>query len=531
MSTREKSDESAVSPRQGRVTRRGTVDETTNGRFRVRYRTPDGKRRSKTYDTQAEAEMMRKGCELLYGGSASLTLDGYAEGWFEARELSRAYRSVDHERVTWRTHIEGTEVGTMPLKNLARRDVKAWLDALKAKKARLTQRGSTEVRFSDRYIARSTIESALVLLRCILEGALEAELIPVNPARGVKVGRRIASTSEGWTFLTAKEIDQVQTSPAIPSPERTIFVTAIFSGLREGELWGLRWEDVDLSERFELVVRFSHQGPTKSGKVRRVPLLGPARAALEAWKPVCPANRLGLVFPGPRGGQRAEDTDARWSDQHIPRSRQKPGGPIVRPGYKNLIGITRRVRFHDLRHTCASHLAMGTWGRSWRLEEIRDFLGHSSITTTQRYAHLSPEHLHRAASETTGAGSWLGLGENQEAPKALVLPTFLTIPASDTGRCEITSGLEGLRDLAADYDPAKTQQAAKALLLAAAEGEAVPQALIDELVDAVLGGPMVRLALGAREPGPQRLMLALRLAAGVCEAFRAVTTLREGTSS
>ena len=163
----------------------------------------------------------------------------------------------------------------------------------------------------------------------------------------------------------------------------------------------MRWEDVQLDGgRHELIVRHSHKGPTKSGKVRRVPLFEPARLALKAWKDVCPKNKDGLVFPTVRGERRPRRDDAGWSDQSIPVRDRKVGGPTHKPGWKTLAGITRRVRFHDLRHTCASHLAMGTWGRVWSLSEIRDFLGHSSIVVTQRYAHLSPEHLHRAASET-----------------------------------------------------------------------------------------------------------------------------------
>lgn len=43
---------------------------------------------------------------------------------------------------------------------------------------------------------------------------------------------------------------------------------------------------------------------------------------------------------------------------------------------------------------------MGTWGRAWSLQEVQKFIGHTSIETTQRYAHLSPEHLHAAAAQT-----------------------------------------------------------------------------------------------------------------------------------
>lgn len=67
--------------------------------------------------------------------------------------------------------------------------------------------------------------------------------------------------------------------------------------------------------------------------------------------------------------------------------------------FPRLLPGRRAVRFHDFRHTFASHLIMGTWGRAWRLEEVQILLGHTSITTTQRYAHLAPEGLARSVSE------------------------------------------------------------------------------------------------------------------------------------
>ena len=75
------------------------------------------------------------------------------------------------------------------------------------------------------------------------------------------------------------------------------------------------------------------------------------------------------------------------------------------------------------------------------------------------------------------------------------------------------------------YDPCVTRSAALSILEAAATGDEIPEALIDNLLDAVLETPAVRLALQAREGGPQRLQLALRLAAAclrACDAWEAL---------
>jgi len=60
------------------------------------------------------------------------------------------------------------------------------------------------------------------------------------------------------------------------------------------------------------------------------------------------------------------------------------------------------VRWHDLRHTCASSLVAAWWGPAWRLELVREVLGHSSITVTERYAHLAASVLDDAGAQTSG---------------------------------------------------------------------------------------------------------------------------------
>lgn len=134
------------------------------------------------------------------------------------------------------------------------------------------------------------------------------------------------------------------------------------------------------------VVRHSRDEATKSGHIREVPLLAPAREALELWREVAPGVGDSLVWPGEDGACHVDGYVAGW------------------PRVRRLAGIREAVRWHDLRHTCASHLVQGSWGRVWSLQEVREVLGHSSTRVTERYAHLCPGGIHAAAAQTTGLG-------------------------------------------------------------------------------------------------------------------------------
>ena len=183
--------------------------------------------------------------------------------------------------------------------------------------------------------------------------------------------------------LSAAEIDQLLACPDISEKARSIFEVAIFTGLRQGELWGLRWGDVSIdTERPECVARHSYDGPTKAGKVRRFPLLPRAAQVLRRVRErSLDTSPQDLVFPSPRGGMHSEGYDAGWSTH----SRDKAG-------------IRHDVKFHSFRHTCASHLLQGTWGRAWSITEVRDYLGHSSVSVTERLMCAASRRMPSAGS-------------------------------------------------------------------------------------------------------------------------------------
>src|SRR5262245_11206063 len=138
--------------------------------------------------------------------------------------------------------------------------------------------------------------------------------------------------------------------------------------MRQGEVFALRWQDVDLvAGRITVrqnVVR-GVIGTPKSGKPREIPLGDNVLAALKAHRHL----RGPLVFCD-LDGDMLTDSELKNPLTHA----------CKRAGL-------RPVGWHMLRHSFASHLAM----RGATLRVIQELLGHASITMTMRYAHLAPE--------------------------------------------------------------------------------------------------------------------------------------------
>lgn len=156
---------------------------------------------------------------------------------------------------------------------------------------------------------------------------------------------------------------------------RAQVVVALYTGLRKGELYGLRWSDVEIESRRLTVRRSYDHATTKGGRSRHLPLHPAAASALRSWRRFCPPLD-DLVFP-----QRTGVGELRMG-------RSSDGIEI-----RALLAQARCRRYphpwHALRHTFASHLVMG--GGS--LAAVQALLGHASPATTSRYAHLSPDYL------------------------------------------------------------------------------------------------------------------------------------------
>lgn len=441
-------------------------------RYRVRLRIRGRQKGIGTFDDRRRAEaVLAAAVEEIRTAQPTrgITLRDYGAQWLERRVRSPLHRSAERDRSRWSSLVTSCAIADFAIATLTARDVRAWVKELIARKARQGRRirrdGAivVEVAELERTLGRQTVLNALGLVRACLQDALEEGHCGTNVARGIKVPP-IPRTSETWTYLEQKEIDALLACEAIPVVSRVAFRVAIYAGLRRGELWGLRWEDVQLGtleereavdettrKRPELVICRSYGGPTKGGKPRRIPAVPAIIEALEAWRPLCPTgieNTLGLVFPSVLGGVRSK-----WDDAGFRR-------------LQHHAGFARHVRFHDLRHTCAAHLISGTWGAAWSIEEVCDYLRHSSTDVTKRYAHLSPAALHRRARETTVRPRLAG--NSAEVPVFQVAPAGIEPAANGLGT---RAGAETTRDDAAAWTRDGLASEAKAALEAIAAGD------------------------------------------------------------
>ena len=148
-----------------------------------------------------------------------------------------------------------------------------------------------------------------------------------------------------------------------------VVVLALSTGARQQEIWDLRWSNVNLIKG---LITFSE---TKNDEFRSVPLKGhPLKLLLEH-------SRI-----------RREDSDIVFPSKK---------NPAVSYDFRNpwkkalLVAEVEDFRWHDLRHSCASYLAMN----GVQMRTIAEILGHKTLSMVQRYTHLNAEHLSDAISD------------------------------------------------------------------------------------------------------------------------------------
>jgi integrase len=229
---------------------------------------------------------------------------------------------------------------------------------------------------SREHLNEKTINNHLTLLIAMLNEAKERGWLAAVP----RIRKfKIALFSKDYSWLRTR--DEIARFLLAAHDEGdlvfTLYATAVYTGMRAGELAGLKWDAIDFVQRL-IIVHASFGGPTKGGDVRYVPILDPLLPVLREWRLRCPGV---FVFPNQAGNMQC--ASARVFQETLHRVLDAAGFPKVQRD-----GRTRwYIRFHDCRHSFASHWVLGG-GDIFRLQKV---LGHKSIQMTQRYAHLAPD--------------------------------------------------------------------------------------------------------------------------------------------
>jgi integrase len=343
-------------------------------RYRVRYRDPVGRERAKSFARKVDAERFLRHVEadLVRGqwvdpDHGRLTVGELADRWFATTvtlkpKTREDYRSLLHNHVL-------PAFRDRPVSSIDTLTVRGWL-------AGLVSGG----------LSASRAKHAYYVLFAVLEAAIQAGALLRNPAAGVRVPR---SRRREMQFLSAAEVERL--AEAIVPPYGLLVRFAAYTGLRAGELVALRVKRLDLLRGTVRVVESATEvgdrlvlGSTKTYAERTVRLPRFLRDDLAAYLAGRPRDPDGFVFTAAKGGP------LRHNNFY-----QRTFCPALARA-----GLPAQVRFHDLRHTCATLLiAQGAHPKA-----IQAHLGHSSIQVTMdRYGHLFPDALEQLADRLDAA--------------------------------------------------------------------------------------------------------------------------------
>ena len=337
------------------------IIQLPSGHWHFKYSDASGKRRRATFEKHndavaalsrrlADAHSIRVG--EMPAPPPHKTFDDLCVNWMQTRAVHK--RSADDDRSRIKVHLLPAFGG------LALREVTyERIEQFKAARANC---------------APQTLRHFLNLLGAMLKHAHRLKwIVTIPPIDRPKVKANgqdysyLRSAGEVQRFLRAARADGNHTF--------ALYATALYTGMRQGELAALTWDRVDFAARI-ITVGGSFDGPTKSGDVRPVPIL-------DALLPVLRELRLstpgGFLFPT-SSGKMHQPKDRIFCERF---HRVLTAAGFDRPTTGRQLHY---IRFHDLRHTFAS-MWMAAGGDLFKLQKI---LGHKSTAMTLRYAHLSP---------------------------------------------------------------------------------------------------------------------------------------------
>ena len=221
--------------------------------------------------------------------------------------------------------------------------------------------------------ANPTINKYIKFMSAIYNFMIDSDAAVRNPLARIKSLKEVKNKK-----IRALRTEEVQallpkTKQIYPDFFPLLF-TALFTGMRKGEILALTWDSINwITQKITVDKNYTHGGllTPKTGKIRVIDMSNELAKVLKEWRLACPHSELNLVFPNSNGNYQSAD--------NLAKRRFLPA--------LNRAGIDK-IRFHDLRHTYASLLL----ANGAPMKYVQHQLGHSSITMTiDLYTHLLPE--------------------------------------------------------------------------------------------------------------------------------------------
>jgi integrase len=319
----------------------------------VRYSRPvpesTSKKQAVAAETRFKNELLQGKYDLVDEARLDITLTQYAKQYLKwSQEHKRSFKDDQSRMAVLLEHF-----GSKRLSDISPIDIERF---------KLDRRKSTTRTGRPRSL--STINRELALLRHVFTLALRDGLIRSHPMKGkVKLYREDNKVER---YLTDEEEARL-VAACVGRYEhlRPIIITALYTGMRRGEIFNLKWSDVNFN------ANLIHVRQSKSGRPRSIHMTPNVRTEIEKLLPLRAETEY--VLGNPHTGQARTDL--------------KHGFTAV----CKAAGI-EGLRFHDLRHTFATRLAQ----YSGNIVDVAHVLGHAQVSTTMRYAHAIPDRVAEA---------------------------------------------------------------------------------------------------------------------------------------
>jgi len=317
----------------------------------------DGKRKMKSFGRHKKmAELFLKDVELkMLRGELKLvddrvTFKDFLSRYVEYSRLNKSKGTLRGDMSRWKS-ISGflEEKGVVKLKGITPELIEEY-------KGRILQTSTVSV-----------FNHNLELIKAMLNKAVEWRCLNSHPLKHFKKLKN--DNAREVRYLTVEEIEKVL---AIADPFMQKVVKILLNtGMRRGELFYLEWEDIDFQNKLIKVQSKPESGfHPKSYRSRSIPMNGEVEKILMDLP-----QRGKYVFDNGQNQPLHADI---WYWRHFNEILKKAG--------------IKNACLHTLRHTFASYLVMS----GVDLRTVQELLGHSTITMTERYSHLSPDHRTRA---------------------------------------------------------------------------------------------------------------------------------------